>query len=416
MKKLFFALLSFLFLLQVKPVFASNDVEVTCDGNGSCIVSPDLPIFDDYAIYPGQKITSKVTVHNTSSYDGSFDFRIDNLTKSILNPVMTLTVSTDSAGNNLVYGPAIFDNLHDAYIVLDSFSAGQSKTYYYHAIFDLDAGNDYQNLETNFDLTLGFEFVKTTPLAVTTSSTTTTSRSVANVDAPRCDNENLFPSGPTNFQIISQTNNSMTLSWDSVAGASGYAIFFTRADGESYSVLPSLIPDGATQFTINNLAAANYTVQIVAVGGNDDLCSSPRTTATVAITGGVVTGRPLTEVGDVLGEQTDTEQKKEESLEKVLGVSDTCQAEQQSLPLILLAVQLVLALIIFVIFRKKPTYIKHIIIFAMTGIIITIFYWLRNCDCWQASWWTTLMCQWFFIVSLALSLILEPINYYLIEE
>lgn len=417
MKKLFFILLSLVFFINVSPVFASNDIEVICDGNGSCNITPDLPIFDDIAVYPGQTITSQVKVQNTSSYSGDLAFKIENLTDSLVNPMMDFIISSDKEGNDISYGPVTLDLLNNSYILLSNFSAGEEKDYYFHAIFDKSAGNDYQNLKTSFDLTLAFDFVKDEQnINISNTSFTTTSVSTTPAQAPKCDNDNLFSSGPRNFQIDAQTNNSMTLSWDAVAGASGYAIFFTRADGESYSVLPSMIPEGATSFTINNLAAANYAVEIVAIGGNDDLCSSPRSSTSVAIIGGVVSGRPQTEAGEVLGEKTNNDNQEKSNQEKVLGVSDTCQAEGESLPYILLASQFVMVLVVFVIYRKKPTYLKHFVVLAVTGLTILLFYLLKNCDCWQEGWWTTLVCQWFFILSLALSLILEPINYYLIEE
>lgn len=416
MKKFLFTLLLLLTFLLPSKALAANDLVIECNGGGSCSSTPSLPIFDDSGLYPGQIITSQVVVKNTSSYTGDFAFQINNLSSSDVSQVIDFVISDDLAGTSAVYGPVQLSTLDGSYVMLNNFTALEERTYYFHAIFDSTAGNEYQNLNSSFDLVLGFEFVKDTPSG-TVAGATTSDRSFSPARAPQCDNENLFAAGPANFQLLGQTNNSMTLSWSPVDQASGYAIFFTRADGEAYSVLPSMIPSGATQYTINNLAAANYSVEIVAVGGNEDLCSSPRSSLVVSVVGPLVIGRPVTQEGDVLGKEIDengVENFVEEG-DKVLGAADSCQNSKKYL-FSLLILQFILVGVVYFIYRSKKTWSKQLVVFGLTALSIMIFYWQRDCDCLDSYWWLSFMCQWYLLVSIIESLILQLINYYLIEE
>lgn len=412
-------LLAILFLLLFPTnVLASNDLTVTCDGGGSCSKSSSLPIFDDNSLYPGQTVSSKVTVNNTSSFAGVFAFQVEDLSSSLLNPVIYLSISNDQSGNDLVYGPVALDLINGSYITLNNFNPGGIRDYYFHAKFDIDADNAYRDLNTDFDLTLGFDFVKTEKQSLNTSSISEGGKSsTSNSEAPKCENEDLLNAGPTNFRVVSQTNNSMTLAWDNLANATGYAIFFTRADGESYSVLPSMIPDRVTQYTINNLAAANYFVEIAGVGGNNQLCGSNRTSIGVSIYGPVVEGRPQTQEGDVLGKTYDENGQEISGVGEVAGQStQNCEAVGNYLPWVLLAIQSIFIFLVYYLYRSKKTVRKQLFSVLITLLSIIIFYLYRQCDCVEAFWWLIWLCKWYFVASILESLLLQLINYSLIEN
>lgn len=416
------------------PVLAVGaDLDITCTGDGSCEVSPSgSPLFNETNMYPGYKVTHVLHIHNQTGETKTFNFQLKNFETSSdqatnLGNQVWLSVFGNSTLTQVLFEPQLISSIAAGPVILESFAPNQSRDYYFQLEFDQDAQNAYQNLLTQFDWQLGFDFDQPTPpLTPETTPQSQVSGAAAQeslvsntATAPMCENPNLFSSGPGNFRVLSLGNNTLTLGWDAVDNAQSYAIFFTRLDGASYSVLPEYVA-GATSFTITNLAASQYSFEIVAVGGNENLCSSSRAALTTSLTGGPVTGPPQTAAGQVLGAIDDEVKSQGKDFlpqGEVAGITaQACQQLSLALPWLLLAFQSILILSFEIWSRNSTSPLKHLMVFGITATSIGLYYLFRECDCISEVGWLETVCQWYSLLSLMTALFLKIISYSFIEN
>ncbi len=445
MKKVLLSLLSFILLLSVgaNPVQAVRDLEVECPDIGTCsVTSPAVPpykVFDDTdTYYPGSPaVIQYIEVTNTSSTDGYAAIQVDNYVQSSgarfvpadfdFGDSIDINIYRGSVSSaNLIYGTLPLTTFRDdGYFTIDALNAGESERYYITAQMKTTMGdsvidNYYQGGSSEFDLIVGLEVEEIPPSSGGGDGDGGSSGGDSG-KAPQCEDPDMFPDAPGNFRITDRTSNSATLAWDPVPGASEYVIFFKDANGNEYSV-PSRYVGNNTSYTIRNISGGQWTFEVAAVGGNNNLCSGPRAVITETIPGGQVSGRPIGQGGEVLGvddEPTPTPTATPEPTEKpgdVAGTTDECVIWKLYIPWILLIAQFVLILGSEYYFRKDKKWTKHYVAVGMTLASIFIFYLVRECQCYDTGSWLVWLCKWYWVVSLLLSLLLKGVSYAFIEE
>jgi hypothetical protein len=157
-KKIFFAilLLVFAFFLPVKTFAA--DLNVTCSSTSSgCTMTGLSPLFSlalDGYWYPGRTISKTINIKNIGTGIKQIGLRATETTNStILKQVMKVNI-----GSN---GMPIWEGSLDAFynqntISLGTLNPGQDKNFNFSVRMIEQTNDDYQGLETVFDLTLGF--------------------------------------------------------------------------------------------------------------------------------------------------------------------------------------------------------------------------------------------------------------------
>ncbi len=414
-----------------EPGLASTSLTVNCAtaGVGGCSIVPaSTPFIDENDWFPGSFLSPEPYFAITNSVGANGYTAVEAVNYTELNNLgakIVFELHRDSAIGPMVYGGVVPvsatapDGLvtlqtfrDDGYFTIDAINNGQTKTYYATAYMIDNADNSYQASQVRFDLNLGIEYL---PIPPTSASNTPSDGD----PAPKCDTPDMFSSAPSGCRIVSSGPNTITLAWDSLASANAYAIFFTRDDGEQYSALPSYV-GGATQYTIRNLAGGRtYSYQILGYGGSGNLCSSPRCSVSSTASGGEVTGRPIGEGGQVLGETTEASPSASPTVSpsptgEVLG-SETCTNWALYIPWILLLAQLVLILGCEYYYRKDEGWTKHYLAVGVTLLSIFIFYLVRQCDC-AAGGWLAWLCQWYWLVSVILTLLLKLFSYAFLED
>ncbi len=415
-------------LLGAKPVQAvSQTFDITCSGSGTCVLSNSDPsLFSEENIYPGYQVTHLLHVHNTADVDRTFNFYLKNFNsgsaENDLAGQIFLTIFDGDQPTTSIYGPASLAQLRESLVFLTNIPASSTHDYLFQLNMSTDANNSYQNLETVFDWQLGFDILTPPPSSSpeTTGQTAGAQTQTAGNDAtaPVCENPGLLSNSPTNFRVLSSGSNTVTLGWDATSNAQSYAIFFTRLDGAAYSVIPEYI-QGATSFTITNLAASQYTFELIAVGGNQNLCSSPRASLTTSLTGGPVTGGPQTAAGQVLGitDESPSGVEPVTTSGEVAGIStQACTQWEQWLPWLLLGFQILFILGSEILQRHGAGLRKQVVVLVVTVSSIGLFYFFRNCDCEGAIQLQTAVCNWFWVLSILMSLCTKLLSFAFIEE
>ncbi|MEN8253349.1 MAG: fibronectin type III domain-containing protein [Patescibacteria group bacterium] len=445
--KLLSALLFFIFfaLVAVGKIYAGTDLTVSCFNNGPCSVSPaSTPLFYEFNLYPGETRSQSLTITNYDTDDSCDlgltipDYRKPEGQAVDLQDVLFAAINDGSNIYGVLSGgdaqaDKSYADLYSEHasmpLSLGTLAPGATNVFDWYATFDYAAGNEYQNVETVFDFRI----------AISCDGGSDGSDDGGGDDggddgggtsppgpasAPKCEDDNKFPNPPGSCSIVEQTANSVTLSWAPVNGASSYGIIFTDNQGGSYSALPNYVGNN-TSYTINNLfGGRTYNFEIFAVGGNDNLCASPRCNASITATGGPVVGRPRGQGGEVLGV---TEPSPSPSPEpspsptpkpagEVLGTT-ACSTWKWYIPWILLLAQGVLILAADYYLRKDEKLTKHYVAVGITLASIVIFYLVRECNCYSDAWWfLAWLCKWYWVVSTLLTAILQAVNYAFIEE
>jgi hypothetical protein len=160
MKKLLTILLAAITLLIIspKPALAAN-LNIECVGSPSgCSQTGNNPLFSeaqDGLWYPGRELTKTINLKNSSSDTRQMALKATQTSISDdLKQVMSVSL-LDSA-NIVIWSGTMSDFYNQGGIVMGTFNSGENKDYYFTATMDSAANNDYQGLETKFDLTLGF--------------------------------------------------------------------------------------------------------------------------------------------------------------------------------------------------------------------------------------------------------------------
>ena len=134
-----------------------------------------------------------------------------------------------------------------------------------------------------------------------------------------------------------------------------------------------------------------------------------------------MTGRPIGEGGQVLGETTDeapspSPEASPSPSPAVLGETAECASWRFYIPWILLVAQFFLILGSEYYFRKDEGWTKHYLAVGMTLLSIFLFYLLRVCDCYVGGSWLAWLCKWYWLVSVLLTVLLKLFSYAFLED
>ncbi|KKT83474.1 MAG: hypothetical protein UW80_C0013G0014 [Microgenomates group bacterium GW2011_GWC1_44_9] len=294
MKKVFGIILFFLAaLFSLSPVLAA-DKEITCNTLG-CTSPTSTAIFPTSEIwYPGKSLTKSIRVIN----QGVDPLTVSNISVNFSNTKGLDTVMDLRIVRLLDSSTIFFNTLNHFYssgtIGLSTLGTLSSDEYLYTVTMRPEAGNEYQNASTKFDLQLNFS-----------GGSPDENRSIGGVSgssdsssAPVCTAQT--SSALTNLQVTGTTANTVTLVWNSVSPVTHYALIFTRLrDGEKYG---STNIGNVNTYTVRNLSGGeSYEFEVFGV---NDCAPGPAGKVIHLVTGGTVTGRPTGLDGEILGVDT----------------------------------------------------------------------------------------------------------------
>lgn len=305
MKKLLFLFFA-LFFLAVKPVFAGNDLIITCASGGTCTKSSDLPLFQENNIYPGYLKSQNVTVINNRQKDCNLKFKaiLKDVPSSILPEKIMISITK---GANVWYSGNLQNATAAAGNILGTVLGGATDLYLWTASFNKDAGNSYQNTNTTFDLDFNFECEDEvpTPTSIPSPSGEGTGGQ-GNPSPPVC--SDIAPaSAPVLTSAVAGTN-SVTLFWNEAGGPlTYYLIAFGTQSGVPLYGNPNIGGPGTTSYIVNNLSAGQlYYFKVRAGNGcmpgpfSNELSAVPLGTS-------LAVGVPLGFQPGVLGKETEEE-------------------------------------------------------------------------------------------------------------
>ncbi len=147
-KKIFIFTVLGIALFCASPVFA-NGLEVVFE-------SDPEPLFKEVNFLPGETVARWVDVTNNSGETKKIGLEIINnspCSGTCLSDVLDLVISEN--GTTLYFGSlTTFYGAGEK--ILPDLNTGATTKYYFSMTFNPDAGDDYQNSTTNFDIKIGF--------------------------------------------------------------------------------------------------------------------------------------------------------------------------------------------------------------------------------------------------------------------
>ena len=237
--KIFTAFFAFVSLFFAPPAFA-QDLSVSCSGSG-CTPSTSTALFESTEKwYPGKSVIKVIRITNSSTSTQDVATKTENpsATGSVDS---VITASIRRVSTNTVVWSGSLENLYAAGdIALATFAAGAVDEFAYTVALDQSAANGFQNLETAFDLLLGFVTAGVTP---TPTPTPTSSGGGdgggggtvlgAGVSAPVCNDT--APGGAPTITSASSGTNSVTLTWTQAANPVTYYLVAYGTSSGNYS-------------------------------------------------------------------------------------------------------------------------------------------------------------------------------------
>ena len=220
LKKILFVISAF-FLLFTTPVSAGNDLTVTCSEpqeSDFCEVSPpNTPLFSETDAGPGSNFYQSITVNNTDPNDPCFLYlSAGENGDSILKEVLNNFIKRGSLSLYEKTMPELLTSPNPAF--LEEIPAGSIYIYDWRVNIDENAGNDYQDRNLSFDISLTFQCghepeISPTPTPTPTPTLTPTPTPVINPPDGIILNE-LMPAPTDNkewFEIYNTNDFSVTL-------------------------------------------------------------------------------------------------------------------------------------------------------------------------------------------------------------
>ncbi|MFA6007327.1 MAG: fibronectin type III domain-containing protein [Candidatus Shapirobacteria bacterium] len=228
-------LLIFVFLFFATPVFAGNDLLITCSDT-SCSKSSNLPFFNESSLTPGFSHQQILKVINNRSDNCHILFKLNNLSpKNLLSLTLMLAVSND---NTLWYSGSLNDLADNNNHQLGNIDSNQYKDYQWLFSLNQSVDNNYQQLSNSFDLDFNF--------------------TCGEEDNSSSDNlcHDIAPTqNPQNLKAISGKN-SVTLFWDEPTdNFTYYLIAYSTNDTAATYGNPNVGSRGTKSYLINNLSA-----------------------------------------------------------------------------------------------------------------------------------------------------------------
>jgi hypothetical protein len=140
----------------VSKIYAVDyDRLVTCSTN-SCTISSNDPLFNESNWLPGAHATKIIRVKNTKSTPLSVYTRADKTgPTSILNEIIDMKITQNS--NQVIRMDSTLTHFFQSPIIdLGRVNGNGQEDYIFYAHLENESGNDYQNKQTKFSLTLNF--------------------------------------------------------------------------------------------------------------------------------------------------------------------------------------------------------------------------------------------------------------------
>lgn len=176
MKK--FTILAVFLFLTIAPNAYAADVEFSCNAS-DCTPSSATSFLPSTMWYPGKSVTKTVAIENTTSTARILSLNALN-SSSIkdLHNVIKLSIH-NNVTNALVWNGNLSQLYNSPVSNVTILSPNSTTTHAYTFTMDLQAGNEYQNAYTTFDLQIGLEDTTTGGPNPTTTITPTITLSPA---------------------------------------------------------------------------------------------------------------------------------------------------------------------------------------------------------------------------------------------
>ncbi|MBD3279446.1 MAG: hypothetical protein GF390_01915 [Candidatus Pacebacteria bacterium] len=415
-----------LFVLLVgltTQAFAGTNLTVNCPSTGSCSINPpSTPLYQEVGWMPGSTANQYIRMANTAGQDGYAAIEVTNYQElKSLGEVIEIEIRRGSPVGTVIYGGVTLHQFRDdGYFTFDTLDDGETTDYFVIAHMPYDAGNAYQASRVEFDLNMGLELAPIPPDSGGGDGTGDTDDD----DGDLCTAS--APAEAPALSVSNPTDNTVTLTWTAVSPVTHYALVFTRdSDGAQYG---STNIGNVTSYTVTNLSGGeSYSFQVF---GINDCMPGPRSnTATIGTVSGAPLPpevRPLGPGGEVLGVETEAETEPTPSPEptaglsaaagQVAGVESSCGPLKLYIPWILLVLQAIVIFATDYYYRRDSKYTKHVLAGLATVVSIVLFYWLRECQCYAGGGLLAWLCQWYWLVSIVITALLQLFNYAFVEE
>lgn len=363
MKKVLFLLLVTSFLLP-NYIFAGNNLVFTCT-DSSCEKSSNLPLFSESNIYPSYSVSQTTTIINHRTTNCNLNFK---LSRNQETDLLSSVISVSSVGETTVWYSGTLESLFDNVThTLGHIPANTTREIVWTAVFNQNAGNEYQGVTNLFDI--DFNFTCDDP------PSNQTDNPVNNNNPPECNDS--FPNFiPQNFYATSGLN-SVTLNWTKPSGNFTYYLiaFGDNQNADKYGN-PNIGGPDTTTYTVNNLSSGTTYYFKIRTGNG---CAPGPFSAIVSTTpGGQILINPIIPSGfqpGVLGTETTTPSVTD--LPLILGEqtsNSTCHWVFKYL--------FVLIVLVNILFRKiKP------LAFLLSLITFFVDYFVIDTSCRWWFWW-----------------------------
>lgn len=402
MKKLLLFLIV-ISLLRPLSSFAISpvDLSVSCI-EGSCTVSGSSPLFSttlDGYWYPGRSLSKSFQITNNSPSSQQTGLRSTRTSAdSILEAVMTISILDASA--NVIYSGSLSDFYQHGQINLATLPAAASANFTFTAGMASSAGNEYQNLDTVFNLNLGFISQEAEPTLTPTPTNSPTGGGGAggNPGAPVCDKP--APPAPEIYTVEDPTTTTPLIRWYNItAPFTHYLIAYGPNRDTILYGNPNIGTDN--KYHVGGLTAgAQYCFYVRAV---NDCMPGPASNIRCINVGSTIATTPIAGFqSGVLGAQTTENQPSVGGVTagQVEAASTTNQCSRFWLPLLYL-----LALLInFFYLRRRRSLAIPLLVSVLAFLIDRIF--LNYSCCLGPSWY----CQYFWIGNILATII--PLTIY----
>lgn len=383
-KFLLTTLLFFSFVLSFPGLARAADLNIDCSVSPTtCSKSGLDPLFSnslDGFWYPGKSITKTVNLKNSGTE--TREMAIKGTRTSGINILENVIHISIVRGATVIWSGSVADFYGQDKIGMGIFAPGANIDYDFTVYMSLGADDNYQNIETVFDLTLGFwgEPAPTATPAATSASNDSGTVLGAGVSVPVC--TDILPGRAPVLTSVVGGVNKVTLTWSPAADpVSYYLIAYGTSSGVYQYGNPNIGGKGTTSYNVTNLSGD--TTYYFAVRAGNGCATGPFSNELSVSPGGVVVeGIAEGFLPNVLGSQ---DQIGENDTKEVKGVSCLDKNYAWWLPLV---IQLIVGIVIFKYFGKKQYKIMNrlmIIILGLT-IISQAVHGLLGCNCVTGIW------------------------------